>query len=561
MMDFLRFKVRPAALVSCVLVAPVHAQWQGATGSAGASLGAVVGSEMERYVRALSVSGAIRSVPWVARPFGADEMRNFLQDTSTRQHPWQRRIKEELSGRATLGVAALTTGNSGFAWGSNDGALWQGRGVTGALGLAATLRWGPLTAVAAPVLFSAQNADFDLIPIAGNSPYRDSQFPTAVDRPQRMGSGAYARVDPGESSIRLRLGRGAIGISSASLGWGAGETFPAIFGPNAGGFSHLFVGTTGRGVPIRFVGRVTTRYVVGVLEQSQWSPVEGSETYVSDSEVGSRRVGSGLTVSLMPAALPGLEIGASRFYHTPFTAPETRWNSWSKPIEGLFKTSRADAASAGDTGNLIDNQLASFFARWALASRGIEASVEVLREDHNYDARDLAQEPENNGALFGAVRAVVERSARRLSLLTLEYFNGDVSPIGQVRSQGSLYAHLPLRQGHTQRGQLLGSPVGVGAVAGSRAAFERFDATGSTRVSLQRWRTRSQRSSDPEQLYRPARYPVPNSHDWVLDASLGLTRFRGGDNISADLGIAWAGMWQFGDSRTNLYARFGWARF
>lgn len=551
-----------SAAVLVLLAAPrLSGQWQASTGPAGSSLGAVVGSDIERYLRTLSIAGVVLPVPWGARPYGADELRDFLRDTAVKDHPWRALIASELSGHAAAGASVMFSGNSGFAWGANDGALWQGRGVTVAAGLAATIHWGPLTAVAAPVAFAAQNISFDLIPIAGNSPYRDSQFSTAVDRPQRMGAGAYRRIDPGESSVRLRIGPGVAGISSASLGWGVGETFPAIFGPNAGGFSHLFAGTAGRGIPVPFLGRVSARYVLGVLEQSRWSPVEGSSVYVDDTQVGTRRVGSGLTISLMPAVFAGLELGASRFYHTPFTGRATRWRAWSKPIEGIFKSSRPDAASPGDVGNLIDNQLASFFARWTFPRRGVEATVEFLREDHSFDSRDFTQEPENNGAYFGSLRGVVQRSASRLSTVTLEFFDGDVSPIAQVRSQGSLYAHMPLRQGHTLRGQLLGAPVGVGAVAGSRVAFDRFQTAGSTRLAIQRWRLRSQRSTDPEQLYRPPNQKIPNSHDWVLDFTAGVSRLRRQQVVSADVGVAWAGQWHFDSSRTNVYARLGWTGF
>jgi hypothetical protein len=522
----------------------------------------VVGSDLERYIRSLSIAGVLRPLPWGGRPYGADDLRELFRDSAAmRDHPWRQPIDAALARGADVGLTLTVSGNSGFPWGANDGPMWQGRGLTAAVGAAATFRWGPLTAVAAPVAFVAQNAPFDLIPVAGNSPFRDSQFSTAVDRPQRMGDTRYARLDPGESSVRLRLGPGVLGISSGSLGWGVGESFAAIFGPNAGGFPHLFVGTSGRGVPLPWLGRLSTRYVIGVLDQTRWSPVEGSDSYVSDVEVGTRRVGSGITMSFMPSALPGLELGASRFYHTPFTAPATRWNSWSKPFEGVFKFSRPDIGSPGDVGSLIDNQLASFFARWAFPRHGVEASVEMFREDHNLDVRDFAQQPENNGAYFGALRAVTQRSATRHTLVTLEFFDGDVSPIAQVRSQGSLYAHMPLRQGHTQRGQLLGAPVGVGAVAGSRVAFERFQPGGSTRLALQRWRTRSQRSADPEQLYRPVATQQANSHDWILDVTAGASRTRRRQVLSADVGLAWAGMWQFGPARTNLYARVGWAGF
>ena len=554
--------LRRACLVSFLCRVPVvQAQWQGNSGPSGAALGALVNSDVERYVRALTVAGIITALPWVARPFGAVDLKGVLSDTLVRAHPWQSGLRSALIPRARAVASVFLSGNSAFPWGANDGALWQGRGVNAALGVAAAFRWGPLTAVAAPVAFSAQNVSFPLAPIAGSSPYRNAVFPTAVDLPQRMGKQAYTRVAPGESSIRLQAVGAVVGVSTGSLGWGSGETFPSIFGANAGGFSHVFAGTTGRGVRIPGVARIAARYVLGVLEQTPWSPVEGSDSYVTDVEVGRRRVGSGLTVSITPAFLPTLELGASRFYHTPYRNGSSRWGSWSKPIEGIFKTSRPDVSAAGDQGALIDNQLAAFFARWTFPMRGIEAAFAMFRDDHNLDRRDFFQEPENNGASIVSLRAIAGRSEQRLGIVTFEYFNGDVSPIAQVRSQGSLYVHQPMAQGHTERGQLLGSPLGVGAISGSRLAYERFTADGALRASLQRWRTRSLRSQDPEQLYRPSNNVMDRTHDWILDAGVGATRHRGHQSVSVDAGVAWAGVWAFGDARTNWYARLGWSAF
>ncbi len=555
--------VRVVACVTGLLTAAPHmqAQWQANGGPASAALGAVVGSDTERYLRALTIAGIVRPLPWVARPFGPADLTSILADTSVKAHPWRGPLQRSLTPRAGAVASLFLSGNSAFPWGAHDGPLWQGRGVNAALGLAATFRWGPLSAVAAPIAFTAQNGDFPLVPIAGTSPFRNAVFPTAVDLPQRMGDKTYNRVSPGESSARLQALGGVLGISTGSLGWGSGETFPTIFGANAGGFSHVFAGTSGRGILVPRVARVAVRYVLGVLEQTPWSPVEGSETYVNDIEVGRRRVGSGLTVSLTPAFMPTLELGASRFYHTPYTSGAGRWSSWSKPIEGIFKTSRPDVAAGGDRGAFIDNQLAAFFARWTFPGRGVEASFELFRDDHNLDRRDFFQEPENNGASIASLRGIVGRSAERLGIVTLEYFNGDVSPIAQVRSQGSLYAHQPMAQGHTERGQLLGSPVGVGAISGTRVAYERFTPEGALRATVQRWRTRSLRSQDPEQLYRPSNYVFERTHDWVLDVGVGATQLRGHQSLSMDAGVAWAGLWAFGDARTNWYARLGWNAF
>ena len=555
------------ALTSIALLASapaLSAQWQSNTGPAGAVLGATVGGDVERYVRALALGGIIKPIAWGARPIGPREIAELVSDSSQVAHPWRRDLMRALTPRAALGVVLFTSENTGFPWGSNDGAMWQGRGLTGAIGASATVRWGHFSLIAAPLLFVAQNTSFPLLApvVAGAPAIAEPLNPYAVDLPQRMGTSSYSRGDAGESTLRFDAGGVTAGITTASLGWGAGEAFPAIFGANAGGFPHVFVGTSARGIRIGDLGRVTGRYVLGVLEQSEWSPVQGSSTFKDRTESGTRRVGVGVSASFMPGALPNLELGVSRFYHSPYRDAASRWSAWSKPFEALYKVNFIGrTGGAGDPGGDADNQLASIYARWAFPSRGAEATIEILRDDHNFDARDLAQEPENNSAVLASIRAVTERTSDRLSVLTFEYFDGDVRPIAQARAQAFLYANSLLRQGHTLRGQLLGTPIGAGAIAGERVAWERFTKDGSLRVNLQRWRTRALPSDDPELLFRQPGQPAPNNHDFIIDAGVAKTTYRGTQALTAEIGVAWAGVWQFDGSRTNLYSRLSWSVF
>ena len=563
---FPRSRLALTIVVAVAQFAPVKlaAQWQSNTGPAGSSLGATVGGDVERYVRALSIAGIVRALPWAARPFGPDELRSILRDSVRAAHPWRAALTRGLSARASLGALGFVSENSGFAWGSNDGPIWQGRGVTGALGVAATLHWGPVSLVAAPLAFSAQNAPYEILTpsVPGVSPFSDASYPNTIDLPQRMGSRAYSRIDPGESTLRVRLPGLVIGLSTASLGWGTGEAFPAILGPNAGGFPHVFVGTTERGIHLPHIGRVSGRYVLGRLDQSAWSPVNGSETFTNYNSPGTLRIGVGVSGGFMPDLLPDLELGVSRFYHSPYFAGSDRWTAWSKPFEGVFKNSfRNRAGGPGDQNGDADNQLASFFARWVFPARGVEATFELLREDHSWDWRDAAQEPEHNSAVLASIRAITHRSASRLGVLTLEYFDGDVRPIAQDRAQGLLYVHTPLLQGHTERGQLLGAPIGPGAIAGERIAWEKFTAAGSTRYVLQRWRPRARRNSDGRGIYINIDQRYPDAHDWIIDGSFESTRYRKSRALTLTAGLAWAGVWQFGSSRSNFYARASWSLF
>jgi hypothetical protein len=269
-----------------------------------------------------------------------------------------------------------------------------------------------------------------------------------------------------------------------------------------------------------------------------------------------------MTVSYMPALLPTLEVGATRFYHSPYREPSQRWDAWSKPFEGIFKNSfDRRSGPVGDLNGDFDNQLASAFVRWSFPTRGAEVSFEYFREDHSWDARDLAAEPESNGAVMASFRVATNRSDSELGLLTFEYFDGDVRPIAQVRAFGGLYVHATLLQGHTQRGQLLGSPVGGGAMTGQSVTWERFTPKRSTRINLRRWRSRARGSTDSQGLYFNVERPIPNYHDWIIDGSYGMTRYRGASALNVDAGVAYAGRWQLANSRTNFYVRAGFSLF
>lgn len=512
-------------------------------------------------MRALEITGRIAPTPWAMRPFAQADVRDILDAPGGQPHPWQDGLARSASRPLSFGATVFLGMNSGFPWGSDDGPMWQGRGGNALVGFTASLRWGPLSAVASPVAFVAQNTSFPLMDVRPDaSPFAEALFPESVDVPQRFGNAAYSRIDGGESSISVRgLGISA-GLSTSSRGWGPGESFPAILGANGGGFPHLVVGTTGRGLGVPGIGRFSANYVLGVLDQSDYSPVSGGEEYVGGRQSGTRRIGVGLTASFMPALLPSLELGATRFYHSPYRDKSRRWESWSKPFEGIFKDSfTGRVGPESDFRGDFENQLASAFVRWSFPRRGGEVSFEYLREDHSWDSRDFIQQPESNSAVIASVRAATHRSANELAILTLEYFDGDIPATAQVRTAGGLYLHGTLLQGHTQRGQLLGTPIGVGAAAGQSMTWERFRKTGSTRVNVRRWRSRTKRSLSG--TYVNVEQPVPDYHDWIIDGSYGMTRYRGGGALSLDAGVAYAGRWQLAQGRTNIYVRTGLSVF
>src|SRR2546423_14517074 len=207
----------------------------------------MVGSEDEDYLRYLQDAGLAALYPWSLREFSQKELARMAVKPGS--HPWSGKGDyKDYPSRFSfkiLPVNVVFRFNSAFPYGSNDGAVWAGRGLTSAIDLGFAFRAGPLSGTFNPIAFRAENRAFQLqangVP---SNPYADPLFPTEIDRPQRFGSNVYSRVDPGESTVRLDLFGVTAGVSTANMGWGPMELYPYIIGANAPGFEHAFAGSS-----------------------------------------------------------------------------------------------------------------------------------------------------------------------------------------------------------------------------------------------------------------------------------------------------------------------------
>jgi hypothetical protein len=331
--------------------------------------------------------------------------------------------------------------------------------------------------------FAAQNARFYLPDngMVGLPAYGDLLYPQLIDQPRRFGDGRYSRFDPGETTLRID-GRGVTaGFSSAAQFWGPAFEHPLILGNNAGGFPHLFLGTA-RPVHIG-IGTIHGRLVWGRLDHSPYA--------FSSADLPARFM-SGLVATLVPRGVPGLEIGAARFFHAAWPEGGLSGADFLKPFEGFLK-SRFSGEQAPD-GSDPDNQLASIFARWAFPRAGMEFFVEFAREDHSWDARDLWLEPDHDAALALGLQRVWRRKAA-LYAARAELVNSRLSHLQQGRPQEPFYIHTTQRQGHTHRGQVLGSP-GVFGGGAAVLAVDRYDRRGRLTLSWTRLMHGERRSAE-----------------------------------------------------------------
>ncbi len=504
---------------------------------------AYVGSEAERYLRYLDTESEA-PYPWTVRGLSRHEVRRVAGEIDG-GHPWAARY--DFGGSEAEGTSGPTWGlvapeartiyNTGFAQGQNDGALWAGRGLTAALRFGVHAAWGPLTVQLAPEAFWTENRAFALFPngAAGDLRYGAWRTPTSIDLPQRFGEGAYARLDPGESTARLDFAGVALGASTARQHWGPASEHPVILGGNAPGFAHVFLGTA---APVNlWIGHVHGRLVWGRLEQSPFS---------ARAPEDAARFMTGLVGVFMPRGLDGLELGVTRFFHNDW--PTDGIESWLvfQPLEGFIKAG-LDQAAPGD------NQLVSIFFRWAVPGSGFEMYGEFGREDHSWNVRHLLLEPDDIGAYLLGFRKVWNRSDGTRLGIRAETFNSETSHLqitDRVRGQSPMYRHSRQIQGHTHRGQMLASAAGFGGGAQS-VGVDWYREDGRWTIEWQR-----ELRAFSEGYYEEGELDL-NGVDVAHTLGIERTLFRGRLDLTGGLGATYNFNRNLADDAFNLRAHLG----
>ncbi len=450
------------AVLACALALLVPA----ATGLAAQAI--PVGDPLDDYARLLQAAGVL--------PLGAAPMRPSSPVDASRlaegAHAWAPALARRYPAwpAATgpvLRLLPVDVGagfNSARPWGVNDGPRWQGRGANLFAQGGVALRWGRVSAALRPAAVWAANAEFPLSPLPvppGLSPwtYPTTSF-TSIDWPQRFGPDPVQRVDLGESFVRAAIGPVAVGLSHETQWWGPGRRNAIAMTNTAPGFGHVYLAAA-RPIRLPWID-VAGRWSWGRLTESRWFDAVDSNDL---------RLHTGAMVVLRPRAAPGVEFGASRVFVLDWRAggPSARdLGAVFLPLE------KRDLVTPGNpTGDDASDQMATLFARWVLPASGLELYGEWGRGDHGRDLRDVLVEPEHASAwLLGFQKTFVtgrDSVARAAPEAVRWRLGAELTLLGVGRPSflrappSAFYVHHIVRQGYTQRGQLLGAGIGPGA--------------------------------------------------------------------------------------------------
>ena len=178
-----------------------------------------VDDPLRTYARLLEIGGLAPAGPSIVRPWSVDELSESLAHGA---HPWAGRFRANTSTTTLRGIDVRSRLflNTVRPWNENDGLVWQGKGLTGALDVRADLQWGALNVTLAPTLAVAQNRVFELTRGPSNETNEVAYAWHDIDLPQRFGADAYAQLHPGQSEIALSWGAARASFGTTNLWWG-----------------------------------------------------------------------------------------------------------------------------------------------------------------------------------------------------------------------------------------------------------------------------------------------------------------------------------------------------
>ncbi len=343
---------------------------------------------------------------------------------------------------ALLPVTFITKFNSHHPYGWNDEGMIAARGLQTELSAGMFARVGPLSIQLQPQFVYAANTQFDY----------NASYGAPVN-------GAFTKLFPGQSNVRLNVGAVSLGYSTENLWWGPGQFSSLLLSNNAPGFGHFTFNTTR---PVKSpIGSFEFQVVCGKLDEDsaanrpyeifQLKPAKLTDDW---------RYYNGLVFSYQPSFLPGVFLGMTRsfqLYHTDFKLQSASLIEKYLPVfTAFFKngTSNEDAKNR--------DQAISLFSRWLFPKSHAEFYFEYGWNDHAANTRDLLGDPEHSAAYIVGGKKLMELPKNKWLEFSGEITQMAESPDYIVRNASNWYEHGTIKQGLTNQNQVLGAGSGFG---------------------------------------------------------------------------------------------------
>lgn len=367
-----------------------------------------------------------------------------------------------LTGNIEAGVYApvvRTTINSQVPYGENNEAAWYGRGVSTEFQGGFWVTSDYMTLTFRPHLVRHANNDFvepRFIPrMSGGVPYYVAEgISQLIDTPYRFGPESFSSADWGYSSVRIHYGPLETGLSTEPLTWGGNVRYPLMMSRNAPGIPHWFVGTRSP-VSIPYLGDLEFRWMLGQPQDSKYLKELHGENYPD-------RFFNGLNFVISPKWIPNLHLGHSRAFHSFMGDKGVTFNKLFD-IFDPYSLKRLRQRYGGQDEIPLRNELRSYYFRWVWPESRFELYGEFIRDGILWDSRDLLMEPRHHAGYGFGFQKLFDAPLANMYRIQVELTNLTPSGLQEVRPQTYIYGDENIRQGHTNRGQVLGAAIGPGS--------------------------------------------------------------------------------------------------
>jgi len=343
--------------------------------------------------------------------------------------------------------------NTGYPRGYNDGAVWKGKGLTSELHGGVQYNKGVLSMTFHPVVYFSQNLSFNLAPqnFKNLSPYA-YQVNNDIDWVQRYGNSSFAKFYPGQSEIKVTLGKFVASLSTQNFTLGPSIFNPIIMSNQGPGFPHLRIGVTPTTVHIKDFNlfKFEANVFYGLLFESK---------YYDQNKSNNKRFIDGLALSISPSFFPNLTVGFHRFMYKDTQYFRSR--DFFSPIKIIDNgVVNGDTLSPNDT----FDQLASLSVSWNFPQIGFRAFGEFAKNDFTGNwFRWTLLEPEHARAYSLGFEKFSQLTEKISLSMTYEHTNLTLNSTYLWRAVQSYYVHDINLQGYTNIGQLLGAGIGPGS--------------------------------------------------------------------------------------------------
>ena len=365
--------------------------------------------------------------------------------------------------------------NSHHPYNRNNGSMIPNRGYQHVVSAGIYAEIGPLSIQLKPEHLFSENKDFDGFGEGENGHYpyiwaKRFRLWNNIDTPERFGNTNHNKTLLGQSSIKLNFKSISIGVSNENIWWGPSIRNSIMMSNHARGFKHITFNTR---KPIKTkIGNFEWQLVSGKLENSGFSPVNGevdgsSGLYVPKinqiSEQNDWRYFQGYSLTYSPKWISGLSLGFIRWVQMYSAQVKGEYSyfmkgnpSWFPVFNNLFRKNDKSVDYEMQT-----DQAAGLFLRWLWKEAKSEIYFEFHLNDSKQNIRDLIIDTDHSRASSLGLQKVFKINNHNF-LFSWEWTQMEQTGSRLLREARSWYEHGFVRDGYTNKGEVLGAGIGPG---------------------------------------------------------------------------------------------------